>query len=389
MRPEVEAEILAAFGAPRSDTPKPLADAIDGDVYGSLEIAARENERIFARTWLPVARVDELGEPGAFVTETIAGTPVAAVRGEDSQLRVLVNVCRHRGAQILRETCGVTEALRCPYHAFTYSLDGALTACPHPDSLRPEAQPGKLALPELPSATWAGWIWTSLDPNAAPLESFLGPDLLDELTNWPLAECRTVMRRDVRCDFDWKIGVEAFLEPYHVPAIHTRSAHPMVDFRGMAIRDLAPHSRMALPFRIPDAYAPEGILGAAAHAAGVSWFPTLNRSQQIAHHVYLIFPCTILMLFPSHLLVLRFLPADEVGTCHLRHELLAAPATSEASAAWLDSLKPSYEKLVEEDLENLPWIQRGAASGTIHKMELSSYEARIAMFRQALAALLR
>lgn len=389
MRPEVEAEILAAFSAPRSTPPKPLADGIDGDVYDSPEIAAREEERVFTKAWLPIARVDELEEPGAFVTETLAGTPVAAVRGDDRKLRVLVNICRHRGAQILREPCGVAQSLRCPYHAFTYSLDGALTSCPHPGSLRPEAQPGTLALPELPSATWAGWLWTTLDPSAAPLESFLGPDLLDELTNWPLSQCRTVMRRDVACDFDWKIGVEAFLEPYHVPAIHTRSAHPMVDFRGMAIRDIHPHSRMALPFRIPDAYAPDGILGAPASAAGVTWFPTLNRAQQIAHHVYLVFPCTILMLFPSHLLVLRFLPTGETGTCHLRYELLAAPPTSEPAQTWLHSLKPSYEKLIEEDLQNLPWIQRGVTSGTLPTLELSSYEARIALFRTALSNILR
>ena len=384
MRHEIEAEILATFGAPRTDTPDPLKGTIDGTVYTSAEVAARERDAVFKKTWLPIARVDELTEIGAFATESIAGTPVVAIRGEEG-LRVLVNVCRHRGAQILREPCGVAKSLRCPYHAFTYGLDGALTACPHPESLRPEARPGALALPELLSTTWAGWVWTTLDPSAAPLETFLGPDLQDELTNWPLSLCRTVMRRDVACDFDWKIGVEAFLEPYHVPSIHTRSAHPMVDFRGMAIRDMAPHSRMALPFRLPDAYAPDGILGASAHAAGVDWFPTLNRAQQIAHHVYLVFPCTILMLFPSHLLVLRFLPTGEPGTSHLRYELLAAPATSEASAAWLDSLKPSYEKLVQEDLDNLPWIQKGVASGSLPAMELSSYESRIAMFRQALA----
>lgn len=385
MRPEVEAEILAAFSTPRTDTPKPLEEPLAGDVYGSSEMAAREERLVFSKAWLPIARVDELAEAGAFATQTLGGTPVVAVRGDDGKLRVLVNVCRHRGAQILRESCGVAQSLRCPYHAFTYSLDGTLTACPHPESLRAEAQPGALSLPELPSATWAGWVWTSLDPNAAPLESFLGAELRDELTNWPLAECRTVMRREVPCAFDWKIGVEAFLEPYHVPAIHTRSAHPMVDFRGMAIRDLGLHSRMALPFRIPDAYAPDGILGTSAHAAGVGWFPTLNRAQQIAHHVYLVFPCTILMLFPSHLLALRFLPGVGVGTCHLRYELLAAPPTSEASAAWLDALKPSYEKLVQEDLDNLPWIQKGVASGTIPTMELSSYESRIALFRRSLS----
>lgn len=384
MRPEVQEEILAAFARPR-DVPPPAPAAAELDPASYTDPARFEAERaaVLRRAWIPVAPLDALAEPGAAVTLELGGDPLVVLRDDAGELRVLQNVCRHRGAQLVRSSRAQLRSLRCPYHGFEYGLDGVLRSCPAADSFGPELQPGVAALPQVRVTGFAGWAWACLDAAAPKLEAWMGTALLDELSNWPLDELTTWTSKERDCAFDWKVGVEAFLEPLHVPAIHGRSAHPLVDFRGMALRELGDHSRMALPFRVPAAYAPDGLLGEAAHAAGVPTFARLNRVQREAHFVYLIYPCTILMLFPNHLLFLRFLPSAP-GRCQLRWELRTPAGHDDASRAWLASLVPGYEQLVEEDLENLPWIQRGLASESFEAARCGGYEARIPLFRAAL-----
>lgn len=385
MRDEVEAEILARFAAPRGEAPPYAKGAVRADLYSGAE-RARQDAALVRASWVPLARESELAEPGAFRTATVGEVPLVCVRGEDGAVRVHENVCRHRGAQILREDAGVAASLTCPYHGFRYGLDGTLASCPFPGSLPADVRPGELALGARRAASYAGWIWAG--PADGPsLRESLGPELDDELTRWPLADLTAVHAAERVVDFDWKIGVEAFLEPYHVPAIHTRSAHPVVDIRGIAVRDLAPHSRMALPFRLPEIFSATGALGEGAHRAGVEVFSDLNQAQRQSHLVYFVFPCTIWMLFPNHVLALRFTP-ESAERCRVRYELLAAPASTDDAERWRRSLAPGYEALVEEDLENLPWIQRGVRSGAAPDHRLSAYEARVGMFRDAYAAAL-
>ena len=384
MRPEVEAEVLARFAAPRSEAPPPpTGTELRGSAYTDPARLERERARVIARSWIPLVRTSELREVGECRTLDLAGEPLVALRDDQEALRVLRNVCLHRGAQIVRKSPSRVRLLRCPYHGFEYGLDGALRACPAPESFAAQSRPGAAALGVVRSEEYGGWLWGCLDDRAPDLATTLGPELVDELQHYPLADLELLAVRELEGNFDWKVGIDAFLEPLHVPAIHSRSAHPLVDYRGLAVRPLGEHSRMALPFRVPSAYAPDGILGAAAHAAGVVNFPRLNRVQREAHLVYHVFPAQVLMLFPNHLLALRFLPLG-VGRCSVRWELCVAPAEGAAARAWCESLVPGYERLVAEDMENLPWIQRGLESPSLGPLAFSGYEARIAHFHRAL-----
>ena len=136
-------------------------------------------------------------------------------------------------------------------------------------------------------------------------------------------------------------------------------------------------------FRVPGAFEPDGLLGAAAAAAGVVPPSSLLPVQRRAHLVYFVHPATVLMLFPTHALSLRFLPSAP-GRCTLRYELLAPAATDDASERWRASLIPGYAALLEEDLENLPWLERGLFSGRVDAHPLSALEVRVAWFRDAL-----
>lgn len=383
MNPKVEAEVLAEMERARTHPPEPGPAELRGDVYADPEVVARERDGVFRRSWVPLVREEDIQQPGDFHTLELGGVPLVAVRTGAGEVAVLHNVCRHRGAQIVREPRGNAQQLRCAYHGFTYDLGGTLAGQPQGETFCPDAQVGRLALPRAASGLFGGWVWACLDPAGQGLGDYLGEELQDELRNWPLDDCRPVDARESLEAFDWKIGVEAFLEPFHVPSIHPRTAHPLVDMRGMATRELGDHSRMALPFRSPGAYSSSGIFGSAAEAAGVPVFDGLNQAQRQAHFVYLVFPSTIWMLLPNHLLALRFLPAG-LGQCRMRYELLAAPPGSPAAAAWLASLRPGYDALLREDVENLPWIQKGAGSGSLGSMPLSGYERRIEGFRRAL-----
>lgn len=385
MDARVEAQVLAAMraGIGGERPAAPPGGPLRCDVYADPDRHASELEHAFRRSWIPATRTEHLAQSGDFATFDLAGDRIVLLRGDDAELRVFHNVCRHRGAQILRTSRGRAATLRCPYHGLAYGLDGVLRDSPCPDAFSDRLQPGSTSLAPIAHAEWGGWVWVHLADAPPPMESWLGAEVVDELAEWPLAETTLVAERWIDADFDWKVGVEAFLEPLHVPAIHPRSAHPAVDFRGMAPRALGDHSRMALPFRDPDAFGPDGVLGRAAAEMDVQPFATLNEAQRSAHFVYLLFPSTVLMLFPHHVLFLSFLPA-ELGRCRIRYELLAAPAETERAEAFRSSLVAGYDRLLEEDVDNLPWIQRGTQDRSLPGVEVSGYEVRIAWFRDAL-----
>lgn len=389
MRPETERQILEEFAKARDGVKAPVdASSLElrpSDYTDGARLQA-EMSAVFRRAWVPAAPVEALSSAGKVAALDLAGEPLVLTRDEHGVVRALRNVCVHRGAQIVRTPRSSVRTLRCPYHGFEYGLDGALARRPAEQSFANSAKVAcdeRARLGEFECESFGGWWWVRLERGGAPLQSVLGVELLDELENYPLSELRVLVEREFEAAFDWKVGVEAFLEPLHVPTIHTRSAHPLVDYRGMAARELGDHSRMALPFRVPRAYEADGPLGELAQRAGVSLFPALNTVQRQAHLVYFVFPCLILMLFPNHLLALRFLPLG-VGRCSVRWELRALPASSTSAQEWLDSLAPGYERLIEEDLDNLPWIQRGLASPSLERLQLSEYERRIVYFRRAL-----
>ncbi|HKE01136.1 MAG TPA: aromatic ring-hydroxylating dioxygenase subunit alpha [Planctomycetota bacterium] len=340
---------------------------------------ALENEHVLRRTWIPVARESDLARAGDYRTFELAGDSIAVVRDEKGTARALHNVCLHRAAVLLRAEAGRIEGrIRCPYHGFTYGLDGALVSVPAPESF--QGLEGRRLAPAR-CESWGGWIWVALD-GEGPLAEFLG-SLPAELACWELERVERKDRRVSVEPFNWKVGVEAFLESLHVPSIHSGTVHPVADFRRAALDDLGEHSRMSIPFRAPNAYLDDGPFGAAALASGVRPFPRLGRAQLSANLSYLVFPATVLSFLPNHFALFQCVPLAPEST-RFTFELYAAPASSDVSARYYDSMKPGYERLVAEDLENLAWIQRGARDRSSGPLALSAHERRIVSFRRAL-----
>ena len=153
---------------------RPLEDGwtLPASWYVDPGVLERERERLFARAWTYAGPAEWVAEPGSYFAAQIGHIPVAVVRGSDGTLRGLVNVCRHRGHLVVEGT-GCRETLQCPYHAWTYNLDGSLRRAPRSER-EPGFDPTGLSLAPVSVGTWGPFVFVNPDPDAAPLEAALG-----------------------------------------------------------------------------------------------------------------------------------------------------------------------------------------------------------------------
>ena len=187
--------------------------------YGDDSVAALERERIFATTWQYVGWADQVASPGSYFASRAGHVPLAVVRGQDGVLRGFVNVCRHRGHPVVSGE-GCRETLQCPYHAWTYGLDGSLRRAP-----RAEREGGldvsELSLLPVSLDTWGPFVFANPDPDAAPLAETLGelPELVAG-SGVDVDAVRFHSHHEWEIASNWKVAIENFLECYHCPVAH-------------------------------------------------------------------------------------------------------------------------------------------------------------------------
>ena len=210
---------LSAIAELRANVAVPFerAHAMPKSVYTSPEFAEAEQRHIFAQEWLCAGRADALAKPGDYLTMNIAGEPVIILRDREGQLRGMSNVCRHRMSTLL-EGRGNVRSIVCPYHAWTYNLDGSLRGAPamarNEDFCRDDVK-----LPPVRVEDWQGWIMVTRNPDAPPVaERLAGVDRL--VGHLPMAEDREGFREEFRWDTNWKGLAENFMESYHLPVCH-------------------------------------------------------------------------------------------------------------------------------------------------------------------------
>jgi phenylpropionate dioxygenase-like ring-hydroxylating dioxygenase large terminal subunit len=192
-------------------------DDIPRDRYLRRDFHDLEVEKVWMRVWQVACRVDEIPATGDTWVHDIAGISVLVVRCGPSVIKAYRNACLHRGTQ-LRTVVGNVAQLRCPFHGFTWELDGTFVGMPC-DWDFPELDKDEFHLPELRTATWGGFVFFTFDPKAPSLESYL--EILPEhFASWPLDERYTAAHvvRHLRCN--WKVALEAFIESYHTVAVH-------------------------------------------------------------------------------------------------------------------------------------------------------------------------
>lgn len=195
------------------------ARSLDAHWYHAPEVFAQEQERIFARDWICVGRTEQLERTGDFVTAEIAGESIIVTRGADARLRAFYNVCRHRGTRLCTEASGrFAGSIRCPYHAWTYALDGTLTAARTMADV-PDFERADFPLHQAHVAAFEGFVFVSLAPRPEPLAQAFAA-LAGRFARWHVGALRTArtIAYDLACN--WKLVFQNYSECYHCPLVH-------------------------------------------------------------------------------------------------------------------------------------------------------------------------
>src|SRR5215831_18156044 len=187
-------------------------------LYTSEEFFAFEKEAVFGHDWLCVGRVDQVPHPGDWYTIVVLDEPLIVVRGKDDQIRVLSAVCRHRG-MVVADGAGNCTTFTCPYHHWSYSLEGRLLGAPAMERAI-DFTKSEHSLPSLQVEIWQGFVFASFDPEPAPLAPQLA-ELDPLLEHFQLNTATTLIGKTLPdLPWNWKVMMENFNDPYHASRLH-------------------------------------------------------------------------------------------------------------------------------------------------------------------------
>jgi len=203
--------------------PTGKATGLPSAAYTDPQFLALEEQHLFAPSWIYAGRAAELAQPGDIRPVRIAGQPVLLLRNRGGEIKAFHNVCSHRNALLLREPASGRPTLTCPYHAWTYDLDGKLLRTPHIGGQDiddcPELDKGTLGLKPVRLDSWAGLLFVNLTGDAPALADWLRP-LTDRWADYDFSTLRYGGGRSYELDTNWKHAIENYLESYHLPWVH-------------------------------------------------------------------------------------------------------------------------------------------------------------------------
>jgi choline monooxygenase len=287
-------DILSSY-----DPNAPLAEAstIPASWYTDERVFELENQAVFGQSWQVAARLDQLGEPGHYVTTEISGEPVVIVRGSDGELRGFFNVCRHHAAAVMTEAEGRAAQMRCPYHGWTYSLEGELKGTPDFSGVC-NFDRAENGLAPVEIATWEKWVFAKVDAKQRPplnrgpvvrgprrgsagspaehlgwganpagvlvppvnhaqdaratLTDFFGDDLISQIKVLGFEKLRWIERRHYSLNCNWKVFVDNYLDGgYHVPHLH-KGLDSVLDYGSYTIENGGRFCLQSSPMINPD-----------------------------------------------------------------------------------------------------------------------------------------
>ena len=212
------------------DAPLDRASTIPAEWYVDPRVFDLERHTVFARSWQHAARVDQLRDRGRFVSSELAtGEPIVVVRGQDDVIRGFFNVCRHHAAAVVTEAEGSAVVLRCPYHGWTYSLEGELKGMPDFAGVCDFDRAANGLVP-IDTATWEHWIFARPEHGVRSFDAFVGADLVRQIQDLRLDRLHWMERRHYMLDCNWKVFVDNYLDGgYHVPYLH-KGLHSVLDY---------------------------------------------------------------------------------------------------------------------------------------------------------------
>lgn len=328
---------------------------LDGSVFED------ELRRIWDRRWLHLGRVSDIPEPGDYLVRDVIGESVIVTRTPTGEIVAMLNVCRHRGARILDARCGHARRLVCPYHQWTFDLDGRLVGAPSmPDG---ELVPyDRLGLHPVPVETWGGFIFgcvggTAPGPLAPEIEA-----LAPRLTEYRPEHMRRVARRSYECRANWKVMLENYMECYHCSASHPEFCRT-ADLRIRASDEYAsqaydehPYWSTDVPLRVGTDSA--SMTGAYACRLPLAGRDDFSRGQSRSFGDWA--AACVLYFYADHALVHEIEPVS-VGHTRFHLAWFVNADASEADVD-LDELVHVWDATTRQDVELIERAQRGLQS---------------------------
>jgi phenylpropionate dioxygenase-like ring-hydroxylating dioxygenase large terminal subunit len=187
--------------------------------YISQDFFKLEMEKLWPRVWQWACREEHIPEVGDYYTYDVGYHSILVVRSAEDEVKAFYNSCLHRGTQLRpSDSTGSVQHFRCPFHGWTWNLDGSLKEIPCRWDF-PKVTDEEFKLPEVKVGRWGGFIFINMDENAMPLEEYLGP-LVQHFANWPLDQRYTTMHVQKILPANWKAAQEAFVEAYHSLETH-------------------------------------------------------------------------------------------------------------------------------------------------------------------------
>lgn len=284
-----------------------MRQTLPAHVYTDTAWFDQEMDRIFATMWLAAGRVDDLAAPGAFVRRDVAGASVLIVRDASGALGAFHNVCRHRGTRLCDAAAGVLPgSIQCPYHAWTYGLDGRLIGAPMMQEV-PGFRPDEYPLRAVACEEWDGHVFINLSESPAPLAAQLG-DLPARFAPWGMTQLRMAHRTTYDVAANWKLIVQNYNECLHCPIIHPllNRMHHYLGAANTPSTDTYCGGAMALK---------DGVETLSADGSRRRAFlPGLPASEHAMVHYYAIYPNLLLTLHPDYMLTVTIWPEAPLQT---------------------------------------------------------------------------
>jgi choline monooxygenase len=326
---------------------------------------AREQERIFRRSWQYVGLTEQVARPGDFFTARAGDVPIIVARDHQGELLGHINVCRHRGSQLVNVEQGNRATLQCGYHAWTYNLDGSLRAAPGMRD-EPDFDPACYALIPVQVAAWGPFIFANPDRHAPPLAATLGElPAMVAATGLRLDAVRRKVRRTYDIAANWKVVLDNYLECYHCPVAHPGFSD-LIDLKSYSVAEYEYFSTQAGP---PTKSARQGKAG----------LYDISGEVKAGFYAFL-WPNFTLNIYPGpgNVSLNLFLPVDTHRTLAI-YEYCFAESVPERE---IEDFTRFIDQVQEEDVVLCESVQRGLRSGFFDRGRLMRSERALAHFQK-------
>jgi len=301
-----------------------------------------EREQVFQRSWQFVCHEEKLREPNSYIAIDVQGQSVVAIRNQAGEFKAFYNVCKHRGHELIFGE-GKTKKLTCPYHAWTYNLDGALVVAPRSEHIE-NFNAAEICLEPVQIEVFCHFVFVNLDPDAAPLAEQTG-DLANEVMSFApdLARLTFATSLTYNIKANWKSVVDNFLECYHCPVAH-KGFSSMIDMDTYKVKTHGIYSSHMAKAR-----------------TGANSAYNIEGASVNDHAVWFLWPNITLMRYPGrgNFMAWRFYPVNETETYEVFDFFFetAEPNDSEKEAlAFIDDV------LQVEDINLVESVQRGMST---------------------------